>query len=78
MNEAEELALAEAWLDQLDPDTVEGRGTEHFHRIRQAVRSGDRDRLTREISLAREAGDSWAMVGCALGISGRAAQSQFG
>lgn len=73
-------ADAEQWLDQLDPNTVEARDAAHFRAIvaaNQALTDAEHD-LRQVVAEARAAGDSWAMVGAALGITKQAAQQRFG
>jgi ketosteroid isomerase-like protein len=70
----------EQWLDQLDPTTVEARDATHFRAIiaaNEALADAERD-LHQAVADARAAGDSWAVVGAALGISKQAAQQRFG
>ena len=70
----------EHWLDQLDPSTVEARDATHFRAIiaaNQALADAERD-LHQAVADARAAGDSWAVVGAALGITKQAAQQRFG
>jgi ketosteroid isomerase-like protein len=70
----------EQWLDQLDPSTVEARDATHFRAIiaaNQALTDAEGD-LRQAVADARAAGDSWAVVGAALGISKQAAQQRFG
>jgi hypothetical protein len=70
----------ERWLDQLDPSTVEARDATHFRAIiaaNQALADAEGD-LRQAVADARAAGDSWAVVGAALGVSKQAAQQRFG
>ena len=70
----------EHWLDQLDPSTVEARDATHFRAIiaaNQALTDAEDD-LRQAVTDARAAGDSWAVVGAALGITKQAAQQRFG
>ncbi|MGZ4506699.1 MAG: hypothetical protein ACXVX0_05540 [Blastococcus sp.] len=71
---------ADQWLDQLDPSTVEARDATHFRAIiaaNQALTDAGGE-LRQAVADARAAGDSWAVVGAALGISKQAAQQRFG
>lgn len=67
-------------LDQLDPATHPARGAAPFRRIiaaRNQVAEADRE-LHEAVKAAREAGDSWTIIGAALDISRQAAQQRFG
>lgn len=70
----------EDWLDQLDPDAVPARDASHMRRIAAAVKAGAEAEaeLTAAIQAARAAGDSWAMIGTAMGVSRQAAFQRFG
>jgi hypothetical protein len=59
----------ETGLDQLDPATHPARDAVHFRRIIAARRA---------VAAAREAGDSWTIIGAALETSRQAAQQRFG
>ncbi|MGY1709096.1 hypothetical protein ACI8AC_06250 [Geodermatophilus sp. SYSU D00758] len=74
-----EQTAAEQWLDELDPATTQSRDTTHFRRILAASKavSAAEEELRKAVADARQAGDSWAMVGAALGISRQAAQQRF-
>lgn len=67
-------------LDQLDPTTTEARDATHFRRIvaaKQAVADADDD-LREAVAAARAAGDSWTVIGAALGTSRQNAFQRFG
>ena len=70
----------EAWLDQLDPATTTARDATHFRAIIVANEAVDRadDELRRAVAAARAAGDSWLIIGAALGVTKQAAQQRFG
>lgn len=72
----------ETWLDNLDPSDphINVRGGRHMRRIAAAARQlAEVDaELTAAVIAAREAGDSWAMIGTALGISRQGAFQRFG
>lgn len=58
-------------LDQLDPATRPSRDASHFRRIiaaRQATEAAEQE-LRDAVRAARDAGDSWAVIGAALGVS---------
>lgn len=67
-------------LDQLDPKTTEARDAQHFRRIiaaRKNLRAAEQE-LHDAVSAAREAGDSWAVIGAALDTTRQAASQRFG
>lgn len=67
-------------LDQLDPTISEARDASHFRRIvaaKQAVADADAE-LREAVAEAREAGDSWTVIGAALGTSKQNAYQRFG
>ncbi|MHC9294175.1 hypothetical protein ACRCUN_17060 [Mycobacterium sp. LTG2003] len=65
----------DAWLDGLDVDPAAGRDTRYMRRIAAARTEAE---LEAAVADARAAGDTWAMVGTALGISRQAAHQRFG
>jgi hypothetical protein len=69
----------EQWLDQLDPATVEARDATHFRRIIAASKAfiEAETELRSSVAAARAAGDSWAIIGAALGVTRQAAQQRF-
>lgn len=70
----------ESWLDSLEVDPSKARDARHVRRIAAAAKTlADADaELTAAVIAARTAGDSWAMVGTALGVSRQAAFQRFG
>ncbi len=67
-------------LDAVDPSTHEGRDATHFRRIiaaRQQVDEAENE-LRAAVRAAREAGDSWAVIGAALDTTRQAAYQRFG
>jgi hypothetical protein len=67
-------------LDQLEPATNPARDAMHFRRIiraRDALVAADAE-LHDAVRAARDAGDSWTVIGAALDISRQAAQQRFG
>jgi hypothetical protein len=75
-----ETERVEARLDQLAPVTVESRNAVHLRAIVAAkglVTAADAA-LTAAVRAARAAGDSWAVIGAALGIGERAARERYG
>ena len=67
-------------LDQLDPRQGEGRSADHFRRIiaaRKGVEVAENE-LRAAVLAARDAGDSWAVIGAALDTTRQAAYQRFG
>ncbi|MDQ3989818.1 MAG: sigma-70 family RNA polymerase sigma factor [Actinomycetota bacterium] len=72
-------ADAEAWLDSLDPETVEAEDPNDLRRIGLAVRDAAATaRETDEAAAARANGRSWGEIGMVLGVSRQAARERFG
>ena len=71
----------ETGLDRLDPNSDEGaRDATHFRRIiaaRRGLVAAERE-LRDAVQAARDAGDSWTVIGAALEVSKQAAQQKFG
>ena len=70
----------ETGLDALDPSTNPARDAVHFRRI-QAARANltaAEDDLREAVQAARDAGDSWTIIGAALNTTRQAAQQRFG
>jgi hypothetical protein len=67
-------------LDDLDPDSHEARDATHFRRIIEARRRIDEAEreLRAAVQAAREAGDSWSVIGAALDTTRQAAYQRFG
>jgi hypothetical protein len=67
-------------LDTVEPNPVDARDASHMRRIIAAAeRVGDaEDELRAAVKAAREAGDTWAVIGLALGVSRQAAFQRFG
>jgi len=67
-------------LDALSPATHPARDAASFHAIRSALRQVDEAEAVLRVAVkqAREAGDSWAVIGAALGTSRHAARERFG
>ena len=67
------------WLDSIEPDPADARDASHMRRIiaaNEALEAAQTE-LRDAVNAAREAGDSWAVIGVALGISRQAAQQRF-
>jgi len=72
-------ADAEAWLDSLDPETVEAEDPNDLRCIGLAVRDAAAARETDEAAAAARAnGRSWGEIGMVLGVSRQAARERFG
>lgn len=70
----------ETGLDGLDPATTEARDAVHFRNIivaRQKIADGEQD-LRDAVRAARDAGDSWTVIGAALDTTRQAAFQRFG
>ena len=70
----------ETGLDELDPSANPAGDAVHFRRI-QAARAhltAAEDELREAVQAARDAGDSWTIIGAALNITRQAAQQRFG
>lgn len=73
-------ALDQTGLDQLDPATHESRDASHFRELVAAAAAleADEQRIREAVARAREAGDSWTVIGAALGMSRQGARQRFG
>ena len=70
----------ETGLDALDPSETKGRDAAHFRRIiaaRKQVAAAEQE-LIDAVVAAREAGDSWTVIGAALETSRQNAFQRFG
>jgi hypothetical protein len=67
-------------LEQLDPSTHPAHDAASFRRILSARRglAAAEQELRDAVHAAREAGDSWTVIGAALDITRQAAQQRFG
>lgn len=65
----------DAWLDNLEVDPAKARDGRHMRRIAAARTEAE---VESAVAAARAAGDSWAMIGTALGISRQSASRRFG
>jgi predicted polyphosphate/ATP-dependent NAD kinase len=74
------MSDVEKWLDDLDPNAVESHDAVHIRAIREAARiaAAGQDGLLRAVAAARTAGESWTVIGVALGVTRQAAQERFG
>jgi hypothetical protein len=67
-------------LEALDPSTSAPRDARHFRRIlaaRQQIADAEQE-LRDAVLAARDAGDSWTVIGAALDTSRQAAFQRFG
>lgn len=67
-------------LDHIDPSTHPARDAAPFRRILAAKNglAAAEQELRDAVRAAREAGDSWTVIGAALDITRQAAQQRFG
>lgn len=74
-----DAADTDAWLDSLDPSALQFRDAGHLREIIAAADdvTAAEDRLRAVVTAARDAGDSWAAIGAALGVSRQAAFQRF-
>ena len=73
-------STGDSGLEQLDPGSASARDAIHFRRI-IAARKGIEDaesELRAAVAAAREAGDSWTVIGAALDTTRQAAFQRFG
>lgn len=70
----------ERWLNDLDPATTPARDAVHMRRIAAARKSlaESEQELRDAVAEARAAGDTWSMIGIALGTTRQAAFQRFG
>jgi len=69
-----------AALDAISPETNPPRDATQFRRIvaaRTAIVAAETE-LLEAVRAAREAGDSWTIIGAAMGTSRQGAQRRFG
>jgi hypothetical protein len=72
-------AEAEAWLDQLDPETVDAEDISDLRAIAEAVAdvAAAQADLEAAVRAARERGRSWGRIAIPLGTSRQAARERF-
>jgi hypothetical protein len=68
------------WLDSIEPNPADARDASHLRRIIAAQESvyAAQAELLDAVNAARAAGDTWALIGVALGITRQAAFQRFG
>lgn len=72
-------AEAEAWLDQLDPDTTPAEDIGDLRAVAEAVVkvAAAQAHLEEMVRAARERGRSWGRIAMALGTSRQAARERY-
>ncbi|MDU0347642.1 hypothetical protein [Actinomyces sp. MRS3W] len=72
--------LPDTGLDALDPAIAQSRDATHFRRIIAAKKQvlDAEQNLSRAVADARAAGESWTVIGAALGVTKQAAHKRFG
>ena len=72
-------AQDETGLDETDLSTIEIRDATHFRAVIAAAEAVDaaEKSLRDAVAGARAAGDSWTIIGAALGVTKQAAQQRF-
>lgn len=75
----QEADATEQWLNSLDPARLDFRDATHVRAIIAAAeaREAADESLRRAVADARANGDSWTVIGAALGISKQAAYERF-
>jgi len=78
-DQAEQAEATEQWLDSLDPAQLDFRDASHLRAITAAAGAlaTAEENLRRAVADARAAGDSWTVIGAALGTSKQAAHERF-
>jgi hypothetical protein len=74
-----EVLAAEAWLDQLDPQTVVMTDATDLRALIAAVENdADDEHLTAVVTQARVNGCRWGLIGAVLGMSKQDARERYG
>jgi hypothetical protein len=73
-------AELERWLDAIEPNPADARDATHMRRIIAAAAAlqDAEEELRSAVAAARDAGDTWDMIGVALGVTRQAAFQRFG
>lgn len=76
---AEEADATEKWLDGLDPTQLDFRDASHVRAIIAAAEAltAAEENLRKAVAEARAVGNSWTVIGAALGTSKQAAHERF-
>jgi hypothetical protein len=76
------LADTEAWLDQLNPETIASPGSDasDLHAIGDALRAVAASDLSLadQVAKARANGRTWTQIAAVLGVTKQAARERFG
>jgi hypothetical protein len=70
----------ERWLNAIEPNPADARDATHMRRIIAAAAAlqDAEEELHSAVAAARDAGDTWDMIGVALGVTRQAAYQRFG
>jgi hypothetical protein len=70
----------ERWLNAIEPNPADARDATHMRRIVAAATAlqDAEEELHSAVAAARDAGDTWDMIGVALGVTRQAAYQRFG
>lgn len=76
---AEDANATDKWLDSLDPTQLDFRDASYVRAIVTAneTLAAAEENLRKAVAEARAAGDSWTVIGVALGTSKQAAHERF-
>jgi len=76
---AEQAEATEKWLDSLDPAPLDFRDASHVRAIiaTAGALATAEENFRKAVAEARAAGDSWTVIGAALGTSKQAAHERF-
>lgn len=69
----------DAWLEGIEVNPADARDAVHFRRVLAARSAADDavDELRAAVQAAREAGESWSVIGAGLGTTAEKAQKLF-
>ena len=76
----EDSSELDDWLDSIEPNPADARDASYVRRIVSANEALDaaQQELIDAVAAARDAGDTWDVIGIALGVSRQAAYQRFG